>query len=533
MGPVLKSKLVAAGMESPFPIQEAAFTPITRGRNVVIGSATGSGKTLAFLLPILATSQRTTPSRVLVVTASRELTHQLRRSADLLWPPQSPDGQGSAADDTEEPSSVVHIVDEGGMEADGEEAGSGGSRADETASGHAELVKIGAAPILVGTPYALCRLMSAANRALQSHSGASGGEDDARARALAIQLRENLKVVIIDEADQLLESANAAQQVVWRKKVSDEQGKPLSARQRDHLKRRAGGPSATEMLLADLPVALSNMQLVCASATVGRSLRRQLQGLLNAPSIEKAAELVSASDRDAKQVGVRRAALMPQSLLHRYRLVTVQAAAEVAAEVADAENVANDDDEDVAADNGDAAITEQVAEPAASKRRDATLLTALTDAMESVAPAPTIIFCGRTGVRRVTEALRAAGMDDVRPMQELSSASAAGVSEEATEEDTKTGSCGEPTGGAGVSKWASTPIYVGSERWGRGLDLEVDYVFLLNPPASSASYAHLAGRTGRKGRKGTAVTLLTHQQVPRLVGFAEGLGLSFEALESE
>ena len=74
VGPVLKSRLLGGGMTAPFAIQEAAFTPISKGKNVVIGSATGSGKTLAFLLPILATSQRSTPSRVLVVTASQELT---------------------------------------------------------------------------------------------------------------------------------------------------------------------------------------------------------------------------------------------------------------------------------------------------------------------------------------------------------------------------------------------------------------------------------------------------------------------------
>ena len=73
-------------------------------------------------------------------------------------------------------------------------------------------------------------------------------------------------------------------------------------------------------------------------------------------------------------------------------------------------------------------------------------------------------------------------------------------------------------------------MYVGSERWGRGLDLDVDYVFLLAPPASSASYTHLAGRTARKGRRGTAVTLLTPSQAPRVVAFAEALGLAFEAL---
>ena len=56
----------------------------------------------------------------------------------------------------------------------------------------------------------------------------------------------------------------------------------------------------------------------------------------------------------------------------------------------------------------------------------------------------------------------------------------------------------------------------------------MDYAFLLSPPATPASYMHLAGRTARRGRRGTAVTLVTHEQAPRLVGFAQALGIAFE-----
>ena len=102
--------------------------------------------------------------------------------------------------------------------------------------------------------------------------------------------------------------------------------------------------------------------------------------------------------------------------------------------------------------------------------------------------------------------------------------------EEAATPPTVDSADGAPPAGAPPAEWADTPVYIGTERWGRGLDLELDYVFLLAPPASSASYAHLAGRTARKGRSGTAVTLLTPSQAPRVVAFAEALGLSFSAL---
>ena len=61
--------------------------------------------------------------------------------------------------------------------------------------------------------------------------------------------------------------------------------------------------------------------------------------------------------------------------------------------------------------------------------------------------------------------------------------------------------------------------------------LGVDYVFVLAPPATPAAYMHLAGRTARSGRRGVAVSILRAEQAPRLVGFAEALGVAFRPLE--
>ena len=42
---------------------------------------------------------------------------------------------------------------------------------------------------------------------------------------------------------------------------------------------------------------------------------------------------------------------------------------------------------------------------------------------------------------------------------------------------------------------------------------------------------HLAGRTARCGADGLALTLVTHQQAPRVAAFGERLGVGFELLE--
>ena len=73
--------------------------------------------------------------------------------------------------------------------------------------------------------------------------------------------------------------------------------------------------------------------------------------------------------------------------------------------------------------------------------------------------------------------------------------------------------------------WAAAPIFVASERWERGLDLGVAYVFLLAPPANAAACTcmHLAGRTAGALRRRLALTLVTHQQAPLVAAFGERL----------
>ncbi|CAL8467542.1 g7080 [Coccomyxa elongata] len=64
----------------------------------------------------------------------------------------------------------------------------------------------------------------------------------------------------------------------------------------------------------------------------------------------------------------------------------------------------------------------------------------------------------------------------------------------------------------------------------RGLDLPaVSHVYNLDPPEDSVQYLHRAGRAGRIGSpvKGIVTTLVTKEQVPRLVDIAKELNLKF------
>ena len=120
-------------------------------------------------------------------------------------------------EEEEASKSAVHIVGELDSEASA-------SDEDDDGDGLMELLSIGDAPILVGTPHSLRRLMTTASTVLRS-SRRNGGGDGApafspEAIARATQLKQHLKTVVIDEADQLLESAAVAQHEMTRRRLS-------------------------------------------------------------------------------------------------------------------------------------------------------------------------------------------------------------------------------------------------------------------------------------------------------------------------
>lgn len=93
LGFKLCSRLKELGFLKPMPIQTRAFDPISKGRNVVIGSETGSGKTLAFLLPLLMKMHPKKASQMLILVPSLVLARQIKAVLDDLLPPNP---QGSA-----------------------------------------------------------------------------------------------------------------------------------------------------------------------------------------------------------------------------------------------------------------------------------------------------------------------------------------------------------------------------------------------------------------------------------------------------
>jgi ATP-dependent RNA helicase RhlE len=84
--PQIHAGIIAAGYESPTPIQKQTIPPILAGRDVLGLAQTGTGKTAAFVLPILQRllqGGRRKP-RALILSPTRELAEQTHRAIQAL-----------------------------------------------------------------------------------------------------------------------------------------------------------------------------------------------------------------------------------------------------------------------------------------------------------------------------------------------------------------------------------------------------------------------------------------------------------------
>ncbi|KAL3925235.1 MAG: hypothetical protein SGILL_000548 [Bacillariaceae sp.] len=478
VGPSWKTRLLHAGYKSPTPIQEEAFQAIlskTRP-NVVIASPTGSGKSLAYLLPFFTTlnmsaeqsrSKKANPSSmgaVWIVTPTVELACQIQRAAHQLLPP---DGD----------ISVLHVLQS-----------NPNKNADETPQQFPLLSQIHDdkddskdfhQPVMVaGTPKLFLQLRKEIKNAMTKRfRGNTEDMDtvDPRLQALARIMSNNLNTVILDEADRLLQTSVASEPTPEKSKSKVRRAIPHT---RELLQSLVMDVSYQPRSQQPTPSS-SPLQVVCASATVGRSLRRQLMEILRVPSMDKAAVLVTADIRTKKSADGRKAALLPSNLQHAYKFAVTK--------------------------ESDNALS------------SALLLQGLVDSFDVLDSKPSIVFPGPVGVEKTMEFLSAQGFTDVRGLDSLRQLS----------DDNNTDN-------ESTDIWKATPIYVIKERLGRGLDLpDTRYVFVLGVPSNGVSYAHIAGRTARMGEKGTAVTIFEPSKAPKLVALADTLGLTLSCLDDK
>ena len=529
VGPVLASRLNASERPTPTSVQRAAFPILTAGNskknkkglvptkrtNAIIASPTGTGKTLAYILPLLCTSPGGQAGEgtggVLIVTPTIELACQIQREVDALWPRSLENNQSSmfvvGADEPREEMNAAENKDAAG---------------DEMSPGRITLRSIPQnAPLIAGTPKMLRMLYRDAERVTHDLNIARTITKQEKATARA--LLSNLRAIVLDEADRLLRTEAVAREQMERKqrKIAERKREEAEAEALDNYippppkpkKKRLiiARQTQTEFLLRDLPIpSLNDLQIICASATIGRTMRRQLMQILDATSADAAATLITGDEDErvkSKDAERRKSVLLPEKLRHAYRVV------EESSLVEDEGDLTNDTTTETMS------TTSEINE----EKRVTDTISTLWDTMMSMEESkPIIVFPGRVGVERVQKELIARGLDDVRTLRNLD-----GLTPEA---DIEIDPSMTQQQHSFDHDWKSTPVYIIGERFARGLDLpEVEYVFMLSPPSSAAGYAHMAGRTGRRGLSGTAVTLVRpkNNEVQRLAAIAEALGLKF------
>ncbi len=74
----IKANIADKGYAAPTPIQDQVIPVILNGKDVIASANTGTGKTAAFLIPLIDHVMTRKINRVLIVTPTRELAHQIQ-----------------------------------------------------------------------------------------------------------------------------------------------------------------------------------------------------------------------------------------------------------------------------------------------------------------------------------------------------------------------------------------------------------------------------------------------------------------------
>lgn len=429
--PWLQEQLRASGIEDLNPLQDATNDATMRGLDVIIHAQTGSGKTLCFALPMLSQMVPDVPLQGLVLVPTLELAAQTARVFNSL-------------------------------------------RADSAAALSRETSEIPQAPILVGPPAMLLKLIA---------GGGISDKGGASLTSTSRQLLSALRVVVLDEADALL--MPLGRYATLKDKM----------RREDHPKEAA---TLLEMLCTHRG---HELQIMAASATVGRPLRRSLAAMcdrsleiIRAPAgVTSHADPVNVDgDGDAPPL-VRGAAP---------RAVGLTEGVSVEVVTADADNV----------------------------------IAALHDVLTSEAASSPLLFIppGRSLGAEI-RLLRQCALDAVALDSEVllraadTSVPLAAPAAASASSDSETSAPGTPPEPAAAD--GGPCILVAAPSGARGLDLHgLDLVVIMGVPPTADAFVHLAGRTARQGSRGRVVVLTTPEEAQgRMPTIASQLGMDLAA----
>lgn len=532
-GHPISSSLEYLGIQEPSPIQDEAILALSTGLSCIIHAETGSGKTLCYLLPLMkrllankgSTEEGNLGVQALIVVPSKELAIQVAADVATLV---SNTGANSIID-----TSLVHLCIE---------------------SGRAGLDSI-EAPVVIGTPY---KLMDAV-------------------RSSSTRTLTNLNFLVLDEVDRMLQVSSKYASNEARRKANSVQN-PVKDLVADLVRIRGFIPPDKNGILP--PEATSTMQVVAASATIGRPLRRELYHVL-----------LGGGERSPRSSGelplIRAETPMRKEISHSAE--TDDNDDTISSEQLSAEDILEHDEYSMDGDEETPAGANRMRGKTNSRkigipptiRHVALLLTDQTDSLTSKistikqlwtvrpmkgASRAMLFVPNADDVKQVTGMLSFMGLsDEVKDLQ-----GQLGIKEPARDKSnqkrtptysqkkknsqidemprskTSTRELVERAAQSKLGAWSAEDKNIGSSddsdnesrqlyviplSGTRGLHIkDIEYVIITAPPRTMDEYLHVAGRTGRAGNTvpGTVVTLATYEELKRLQSWETPLGITFD-----
>lgn len=468
-----------AKFAKPSPIQQAVIPLHAKGESLIMHAETGSGKTLAYLLPIteqlwveynegiVADGQFESEGvggYAFILTPTRELAAQVAGVATVLAPP----------------GTVRMVSRPTNLKSDGLK-----DRGEESFGGRLEK----------GDGRTKPRLFIGSAKAIM-HSLFGDGKMPASptTKPEAMQMLRNVRWIVLDEVDRLLDI---------KKTHNGPSGR--------------AGPSRHEKPAAVVAAAVARWtvgraQIVAASATVGRSLKRELARVLGL-SPQESPQVVRANDNlkddedyteEEKSVPgthVERAVTIPDTVKHYYTSVDTSSTGKLLT---------------------NAVYVLKGLQKTKAKRILMVLTKGCGVNTQNAVGALKHFRCEPEPMS-LLDVLEADGTDRmIEVHREVTGATGVGQSyfggnDDEIQQDSDKGY-----------------ILVTGEDTVRGLHLDgLDVVLVVGRPQGPDEYIHIAGRTGRAGRSGTVINVLSDQHAAAVTGWEKMLSINFEAIDLE
>jgi len=479
---------------APTPIQAAVIPSIVARENVVIHSETGSGKSLAYLLPLTEQlwkhQQRQSSSntqqqqqqlqRALILTPTRELAAQVAGIATALAPPGT----------VRLVAQATNLMSDGVK--DRGEGEHGGRRNDD--DGHKNAVP----QIFVGSSKAI----------LHSLYGDGKMPAPPTPKPMAMQFLQSVNYLVLDEVDRLLN----VQKLQTRSKKTTKS---------KHHER----PAATLTAAVERST-LGRAQIVAASATVGRPLRRELARVLGlsaqeCPRIVRVSDdggdETTSSDDDEVEANSMEQGGQP-SLQQKH-----QPQQQHGRSVTIPETVQNYIYSVQGSSEGKLLTGAfQVIQQLKRRRRMLLVLSRSFNMSTQNAIGALRHFKIQPEPRALLDVLQADGTDQMIQVHRQVSG-AAGVGEAATTKYFDN-----------TANEHDDYFFVTGEDTVRGLHLDgLELVIVVGRPNGPDEYTHIAGRTGRAGKSGKVINVVSHENGAALKSWERMLETEFTPIELE